>query len=202
MNIPIVLKLSDIMPFRSNYLTSSTQVFENEQGRVEDFGMTVTWKGLNLEKLLGDEYHKHETFSLDMASFTSVSFTSDGAYGSEAFGFSQRETYSNLSVICSGFDFLESYSVKQNCHNQKKYLGGVSANSIYINSSGNMTYIFRNDRLYYVNDGQENLAVKFRKSENINVTINLRNTVDENSSYSVMASAMQHWIIKLNIKCL
>jgi hypothetical protein len=202
MNIPIVLKVQDIMPFGTNLLTSSSQVFENEKGRVEDFGMTVTWNNLNLEKLLGPEYHKHETFSIDMASFTSVSFTSDGTYGSEAFGFSQREAYSNLSVICSGFDFVESYSVKQNCHNQKKYLGGLAGNQIYVNLTGNTTSIFRNDRLYYVNDGQPNLAVKFRKSENINIKINLRNNVDENSSYSVMNFAMQHWILKLNIKCL
>jgi hypothetical protein len=202
MNIPIVLKVEDIMPYAQNAITTYTDIFENEKGRIEDFGMTVTWKNINLEKMLGAEYHKHETFSVDMASFTSVTFTSSGGSYTEAFELSQRDTYSNLSVICSGFDFLESYSVKSNSHNNKKYLGCLGANQIFINFAGNPTQIFRNDRLYYVNNGRPNLAVKFRKSPNVDIKINLRNTIDENQSYSVMAYSMQHFILKLNIKCL
>jgi hypothetical protein len=159
MNIPIVLKVEDIMPYAQNAITTHTDVFENEKGRIEDFGMTVTWKNVNLEKMLGDEYYKHDTFSVDMASFTSVSFTSSGTNYTETFNFYQRESYSNLSVICSGFDFLESYSVKKNCHNNKKYLGCLAAQQIFVNYGGEQTNIFRNDRLYYVVNGRPNLAV-------------------------------------------
>jgi hypothetical protein len=82
--------------------------------------MSVTWKGLHLEKLLGDEYRKHEhIFSESIASFTSIPFTSNGAYmySSESFGYNQRVKYSCLQLVCSGFDFIDSYNVKKNCYN-------------------------------------------------------------------------------------
>jgi hypothetical protein len=146
----LVLKTSDIT---TTDLTSGNLPINNAIGSIDTSGQRITWKNINPQMLFGDMYDKFDKFNLNLACYSSRKTTANLADADVTFYMSGLQ-WSN-----------QGYSLKTNSLTNKAVI--FSLVLVNTTTTGTDTY------------GQNsNTLTFFRPTSNFDITIELKNSID------------------------
>ena len=156
----LVLYTWDIV---SSYTISS---IDNMIGTLANNRYTVTWKNIDLRKLLGEMYDKYETFNIYLYQISQ----------SGTIGIPSSAPYASVDIRISGLPFLNSaYDTVSGNNTNGLFL---TSYVLYLQTSG-----FSGSKTYMTNPP----ILTFGKSaEQVNITIDMKSTI--NKTYPVTAN--------------
>lgn len=68
-NISFHLRTFDISPLIDSPLSTTTEIVDNNYGRVLCNGGLITWKNVNIKSVLGELYNKYDKFGIKLINF-------------------------------------------------------------------------------------------------------------------------------------
>ena len=162
----LLLNTFDISP-STNQATYYNKIVDNQYGTISNNRCTLTWKNINMKKILSEMYDKYETFNLKLYQITQSTTLFTGS--------AITVTGSLVDVRISGLPFL---------NNGYNIVSRNNTNELYLTSIAPTLANYTNAGIVITSNP---VCLTFGKcTEVVNITIDIKNTKDQ--TYPVIAA--------------
>ena len=156
----LILNTQDINSGLSGALYYN-KTLDNQYGTVDNNRCTLTWKNINMRRVLGGMYDKYESFNLYLYQISLTATTTAPPTTAQ---------YSLVDVNISGLPFINNtYNVSSQNNTNKAYL------TSYLLTTGTVTPMYNPSIIQFA-----------KNAENVNITIDMKCTKDR--TYPVISN--------------